>query len=359
MTRQQPTTDYCEKFGFDADWRKGRLELLHLNANDIPLGERLRTEFVVPNIPSIIAAFYARLDQNAEARKILDGVERANLEASQAAYLTSFGADFTERSYFEERLRIGVVHAWVGVPLGLYLCSFQILQAVINDHIRSSDLSRQDYRALCELVFKIGILDASLASEIYHIAQMRDMEVSVAHLEREWSAMRQAANTDALTNLANRAYLMPRLGRLLAEAIRDGRPLCVVMADLDHFKPINDTHGHQVGDQVLRDTAARLRAAVRDFDLVARYGGEEFIAVLRDTPLETALQVAERIRKRIGDSPFNIAGTSLVVTISQGIAQVRSGDSVDALIERADAALYRAKQAGRNCVVVDDDPSRD
>lgn len=347
---RQLATHYCETYGFDAAWREARLSLLDLTAADAPSGERLRSAVIAPNIEAIVAAFYARLYADAESNRILEQADRSALADSQTRYLLRFGQGFLEQAYFEDRLRIGLVHAWVGVPLGLYLCSFQVMQAVILGHIEREVSDTGERRALCEFLYKIAALDTSLASEVYHIAQMRHLESSVTRLHDERARLRYEAGTDALTGLANRASLLPRLSQALAGAVRNDRPLCVIMADLDRFKQVNDTHGHQVGDQVLRDTAVRLRTALRDFDLVGRYGGEEFIAILEDTPLDIALQIAERVRGRVGGHPFDALGTSLRVTISQGVALAHAGDSVESLIHRADTALYAAKEAGRNCV---------
>jgi diguanylate cyclase (GGDEF)-like protein len=352
-------TQYCETYGFDAAWRQARLALLDLSAEDAPWGELLRAEVIVPNVAAITEAFYAKLLADPEAQRILDAANLRNLQHSMSAYLAHYGEGYCDVAYFEDRLRIGLVHAWVGVPLSLYLCACQALQAQICKHIDLCVGTETQRRALSTFAFKISALDASLASEVYHIAQMRHLETSVTRLRDERTRLRHEAGTDALTGLANRASLLPLLAQALASAQRSGTPLCVIMSDLDYFKTVNDTHGHPAGDQVLRDTAARMGSAVRDFDLVGRYGGEEFIAVLQDTSLEVAQQVAERVRRRIGDHPFNIMDLSLKITISQGIALVHAGDSVDSLIARADAALYAAKQAGRNCVMVADDPDRD
>lgn len=359
MPHRKTPTHYCDTYGFDADWRRGRLDLLELRAADAALGESLRERIIRPCVDTIVDGFYARLQADTEAARILDVADLTRLKASQADYLRNFGTDFAMQDYFEERLRIGLVHAWVGVPLGLYLCAYQVMQAQILAVIERSEPDEGMRRALCAFVYKIGALDTSLASEIYHIAQMRHLESSVVRLHDERSRLRLEAGTDALTGLANRASLLPRLAQALAASVRSGRPLCVIMADLDRFKDVNDTYGHPVGDLVLRDTAARLGSALRDFDLVARYGGEEFIAVLQDTPLDIAVQIAERVRRRIGDHPYNVIEGGLRVTLSQGIALAHAGDSVDTLIARADVALYAAKAAGRNCVKVAEDPERD
>lgn len=359
MPHREAPTHYCETYGFDAAWRRARLNMLALSAADKPLGKRLRTAVLVPNAVSIAEAFYVRLRADPESQRILAAANMDALHRTLTGYLRNFGAGFDTLDYFEERLRIGLAHAWVGVPLGVYLCSYQILQVLIHGQIEQCIDDVQERRALRAFVDKIAVLDAALASEVYHIAQMRHLESSVNRLSDERVELRHAADTDALTGLDNRATLLLRISQLLAVAVRIGQPLCIIMADLDYFKAINDTHGHLVGDQVLRDTAARMRSAVRDFDRVGRYGGEEFIAVLQETRLDIARQIAERVRQRVGEYPFNTIEGSLRVTISQGIAESHAGDSVESLIARADTALYAAKKAGRNCVRVADEPERD
>jgi diguanylate cyclase (GGDEF)-like protein len=179
-----------------------------------------------------------------------------------------------------------------------------------------------------------------------------------AHLQgtlRVWREtaheMRTLAHTDALTGLANRRAAQEVLGREVARAARYERDLAVLMLDIDRFKVLNDGHGHPVGDRVLVALAERLRAHVRASDLIARWGGEEFVVVAPETPMPFSLQLAEQLRAQIARDPF-LDGHR--ITVSVGVASFRPGDDVDALISRADAAMYRAKEAGRNRVVVAD-----
>ena len=164
----------------------------------------------------------------------------------------------------------------------------------------------------------------------------------------------ELAVTDGLTGLHNRRYLDNHLKILLERATARGRPLSVCITDIDKFKAVNDTYGHDAGDEVLREFAGRIRATVRGADLACRYGGEEFVIVMPDTSPEVASQVAERLRSTIEDTPFTLkqAGLKLNITASLGISfNIPSGDSTDALIKRADRALYDAKNMGRNRVV--------
>lgn len=164
----------------------------------------------------------------------------------------------------------------------------------------------------------------------------------------------EMAVTDSLTGLHNRLYLETHLATLFKRAVERRRPLSVLMTDIDRFKLINDTYGHDGGDEVLREFAKRLRRNVRGSDLASRYGGEEFFIVMPDTDTSIAEVVAERIRREVASTPFpvNKNAISVPVTISVGIASVLpTGDSVSALLKRADDALYDAKAAGRNRVV--------
>ncbi|MEM5494193.1 PleD family two-component system response regulator [Hoeflea sp. AS16] len=162
------------------------------------------------------------------------------------------------------------------------------------------------------------------------------------------------AVTDALTGLNNRRYLDTHLATLVDRSNRRGRPLSVLITDIDFFKSINDTHGHEGGDDVLREFAKRVRGAVRGADLACRYGGEEFVVVMPDTTFEIAAQVAERLRDAVAGAPFRIAasGVAAPVTTSVGIATLEAdGEGADSLLRRADKALYQAKNNGRNQVV--------
>jgi two-component system cell cycle response regulator len=163
------------------------------------------------------------------------------------------------------------------------------------------------------------------------------------------------AITDALTGLYNRRYMETHVGTLVEQAATRGKPLTVLVLDIDYFKSINDGHGHDAGDDVLREFALRIRKSIRGIDLACRYGGEEFVVVMPETDLAVATMVAERLRRRIASEPFLIqkGARSVEVTISIGIAALGSGDNAASVLKRADQALYRAKRDGRNRVVPD------
>jgi len=166
----------------------------------------------------------------------------------------------------------------------------------------------------------------------------------------------EMAITDALTSLFNRRYMETHLATLLEQAASRGKPLSLLIVDIDYFKSINDGHGHDAGDDVLREFALRIRKSIRNIDLACRYGGEEFVIVMPETDMAVATVVAERLRRRIASETFAIQnGARLIdVTISVGIAALAgAADTAAALLKRADTALYRAKRDGRNRVVPD------
>ena len=160
-----------------------------------------------------------------------------------------------------------------------------------------------------------------------------------------------AARRDPLTGLFNRATLNETLEREILRARRHEHTLSLVVLDVDHFKSINDDHGHDVGDQVLKAVAERVAGAIRDTDMAFRYGGEEFVLVLNETPAEGAAVVAERLRAMLADAPIvTDDGTPLIVTASFGVASLDGHADGRSLFKAADEAMYRAKQNGRNCV---------
>jgi two-component system, cell cycle response regulator len=166
----------------------------------------------------------------------------------------------------------------------------------------------------------------------------------------------EMAITDGLTGLHNRRYMETHLATLVEQAAMRGKPLSLLILDIDFFKSVNDTYGHDAGDEVLREFATRVRKNVRGIDLACRLGGEEFVVVMPDTDAGVASIVAERIRARVAGEPFAIhkGARSIDVTVSIGMAQREAQDSgVEVLIKRADQALYRAKRDGRNRVVLD------
>lgn len=162
----------------------------------------------------------------------------------------------------------------------------------------------------------------------------------------------ELAVIDPLTGLNNRRYLETHLGGLLEHAGRHARPVSIMILDIDFFKRVNDTYGHDAGDEVLKNFANRVKRRVRSADLMCRLGGEEFVVVMPETKLATAQSVGERIRATVAALPFPIDNgeRAIAMTVSIGVADSLGGESIDALLRRADQALYLSKNAGRNRV---------
>ena len=186
--------------------------------------------------------------------------------------------------------------------------------------------------------------------------QLKSTTSEIDTLRRNFEEVRREAMTDALTGIANRKYFDIHLRTSMLHSMENGRPLSLVLVDIDHFKNFNDKYGHQTGDDVLRLVAHTLASNIKGRDTAARYGGEEFGVILPDTILETARILAENIRTSINNKRFRKKQTGeelSTITISLGIAQYRPSEAVVDFIQRADDGLYQAKRTGRNKVVTE------
>ena len=184
-----------------------------------------------------------------------------------------------------------------------------------------------------------------------HITMLRlrkDLEIRNAELER-------LASTDYLTNLYNRRRFFLTTEKIFTEAVRTGYPISITLIDLDHFKQVNDTHGHLIGDQVLIQIAHLIRDGCRENDMAARYGGEEFVILHPNIGRLAAFQIIEKIRERVEATPYISNADEIGMTLSAGIVDIeicKDCPRVDDMLALADKALYRAKDGGRNQVVV-------
>ena len=243
---------------------------------------------------------------------------------------------------------------------GLRLCS-QIRSLERTRNVPILALAEPDNNARMVRGLEIGVNDF-LARPIDRnelLARVRSQVRKRRYTERLRDNVQMSiemAITDALTGLFNRRYMESHLGTLIEQAASRGKPLATLIIDIDYFKAINDTHGHDAGDDVLRDFALRIKRSIRGIDLACRYGGEEFVLVMPETDMAVAAMVAERLRRCIAGEPFAIqqGAKTIPVTISIGIAALRGKeDTAAGLLKRADQALYRAKRDGRNRVVPD------
>lgn len=207
-----------------------------------------------------------------------------------------------------------------------------------------------------------GRVDEDLLRDAGRDDELAAMQIELARLlarlTEQNQALEELATTDTLTRLANRRALNERLAGEVARQRRHGQPLSLLAIDIDHFKQVNDSRGHAVGDQVLQGLAAILRSGTRQTDLVARQGGEEFIVLLPGSTLEGARLLAEHLRARVAAEPVQSSEGPVPLSISIGVASLGAAENAEALLERADQALYRAKRGGRDQVcLADEDPS--
>jgi diguanylate cyclase (GGDEF)-like protein len=172
-----------------------------------------------------------------------------------------------------------------------------------------------------------------------------------AELEKANRELEQIAAYDSLSGLLNRRSLFTRMSIEIERSLRLDVPLTGLMIDIDRFKSINDNYGHQCGDTVLHEIGGRLQAGLRKYDYAGRYGGEEFFVVLSNSNEVQSLGIGERFRKDMEDSQFSCNGESFTITVSIGVARYTPGESQESWIERADRAMYAAKQAGRNKIL--------
>jgi two-component system cell cycle response regulator len=241
---------------------------------------------------------------------------------------------------------------------GLRLCS-QIRSLERTRNVPILAIAEPDNNARLLRGLEIGVNDYLMRpiDKNEMLARVRTQIKKKRYTERlrdNVQASIEMAITDALTGLHNRRYMESHLATLAEQASSRGKPLALMILDIDYFKAINDTYGHDAGDDVLREFAVRIRKSIRGIDLACRYGGEEFVIVMPETDLHVAGMVAERLRRSIAGEPFavNKATKRIDVTISIGLSMLeRKGEAITDVLKRADTALYRAKHDGRNRVV--------
>jgi diguanylate cyclase (GGDEF)-like protein len=261
-----------------------------------------------------------------------------------------------QRNHQARNVLIGVV----ALALFAFLCFFVLLylvrQRVLQPVLKATDL----VVGLAEERFDSPIPQARYADEVgdmlraLHVLKARSLERISLASERETliEQLQISSNTDFLTGALNRRAFFAHSEQQLAIAQRYQRNLALILLDIDHFKRINDLHGHLAGDNILRSTVAMIGQALRKMDILARYGGEEFIILLPEADLEQGIAVAEKLRTELIHGTFAIDDArQIAITASFGVSALRTEESLDALIRRADAALYLAKDQGRNRVV--------
>lgn len=274
---------------------------------------------------------------------------------------------------------------YIGATLGIALASagatwWYVQQAMARQRSEQDQVTRQSLQRLRSLANRVAANvdeyttrvdeistalrapegkreEAVLAAVSKLIDANRTMRVQLDSAEerlhaqsRQIESQAVEARTDALTQVANRRAFDYELAQCVADLARDGKPVSLLLLDVDHFKKFNDAHGHQAGDEGLRQVARVLRHCTAETELVARYGGEEFAIIFRGAPLMSVRHAAERIRVTVASTAIRFEGKELHVSVSAGLAELQSNEDEGMFIQRVDEALYASKKAGRNCI---------
>jgi len=348
----QATRSLCDQMQITPKELQTRLAFLSVGEKDGRNLVEIR-DVMSSCVDELIGEFYDHLLQFEELRGILSDpklVER--LKGSQREYLLSLGrfADCVE--YAEGRLRIGLTHERVGLKQKWYLGAYNKLFELIVRRLTtrySGDAARLS--SLILTLNKILTLDEIFVVETYYQATLQRLEDSLGQLKDAHRQLEGLSRRDSLAPVNNRRALMEALAVEFHRSRRYQHPFALLFLDVDHFKEINDRHGHVFGDHVLLHVVKLVRGIIRPPDIIGRYGGEEFIIGLVECDQAGALQIAERIRLKIAQDQFAWGQFVTAVTVSIGVVMLSAEiDRVETLITRADQAMYHAKRRGRNRV---------
>ncbi len=224
------------------------------------------------------------------------------------------------------------------------------LKVDVNEHLKTIQAALTQKQS-CTAQSELGEQLAELVAQVKHVEQ------EAANAKAELEEQKVKAVTDSLTGLPNREAYNERGFHEWNRWQRYGHPLTIVVCDIDHFKKINDTYGHQAGDRVLQVLSKAMSKRLREVDFMARYGGEEFVILLPETPQAQGFEVMDKIRSVIASTPFRFKQVPVQVTFSMGIVGLKQGDTLESAFALADELLYKAKEAGRNCCKQDERPA--
>jgi diguanylate cyclase len=324
----------------------------------------LMGECDVPPIPENYELFYAyAAGENPSVARII-----GDMLAARRPFTPAIVQELRERSSSRERTEraVGTIGANVTSQIDEVIAKLEAASKGAEDYGQALSAARgelggaQSPDHLRKLVGNLISATKEMETKTHTLEQ--ELHVSsqqVSELKTQLESVRKESLTDPLTGIANRKAFDTDLNAAIAEARANGEKLSLFMCDIDKFKSFNDTWGHQTGDQVLRLVANCLSENVKGRDTAARFGGEEFSVIVRHAGVEAAVVLAEQIRSHVQSKKLIKKSTGDVlgsITISIGVAELAPGEAAASLIQRADACLYRAKHAGRNCVVGDNDP---
>ena len=316
----------------------------------------------LPPLPDIFELFYAYYDgEEPEVVRSIDIMTSQNIaltvERCQELHSRLIAKkDSTSKETLEKAEEI------VGMTLDDVDQIFEIVKDSNSGfsgslaHINEVMLNAIQAEQFKELLKTVMMEAQKMVSENSSLEKKLEKSANIMHdLKEEMEQIRKEAFTDTLTGIANRKKFDLEIVRLVAEARSEITPLSMIFIDIDHFKSFNDTFGHQIGDQVLRLVARSLKDSLKGQDFSCRYGGEEFVIILPQTPVNGAMKIADILREKIRSKDIKNRSTGETlsrISISCGVAQLKNEEEIDHWVERADRALYKAKQEGRNRVVM-------
>jgi diguanylate cyclase (GGDEF)-like protein/PAS domain S-box-containing protein len=240
---------------------------------------------------------------------------------------------------------------WLGAPLKTPSDIIGVIAAQDYENLNSYSDRDKDFLAFISAQIALGIERKYAQDEL--VAAKESLRLANLGLQQALTREQRISRTDSLTDAHNRRYFFEIADHQFAVAKRYGKPISMIMFDIDHFKQFNDSYGHQVGDEILRQVTQIAGRQLRESDILVRYGGEEFAILLPNNTMRESAVVAERIRERIADYKMDVKGAMVSITISIGVAEILSStQTLDQLVQQVDSAMYAAKNAGRNCVVL-------
>ncbi len=322
-----------------------RLALYHMGQHKIPID------------PLNYTVWYEHVSgRNDELSQAISAVLKENREFTTQINRNLYKEYIQERNMrLVEKVRCQIRKVLLDlVGTGGDISTFAAVMQGYADQLQEDDMAADDVSRILDGIIEetrtIKGSSSNLKERFFNATQ--EME----SLRKDLDEVQRQASTDGLTGLSNRRVFESRLAREALNSKQSKQPLCLIMVDIDHFKRVNDTYGHLVGDMVLKQAAELLQSSVKGRDMVARYGGEEFMLILPDTPLAGAVTVAEKICDYFQRNEWKRRDNEQrigPVTVSQGVALYKYSENLDDFIKRVDDALYRSKTCGRNRVSVE------
>lgn len=291
-----------------------------------------------------------------EQERVMERIARALEGVGELTFIAG-GDDAAERAR-EKNFDLIIVSLTMRNTDGLRVCS-KLRSFEETRHVPILVMVDDGNTKLLVRALEMGVNDYVVrpVDRMEFLARVKTQLKRKRYADRLWENFHlsmQLATTDAVTGLYNRHYLTSHMETRLQAAQKSGKPLSVLMMDIDHFKAVNDTYGHAVGDIVLKEFSNRVGKNIRGVDLAARYGGEEFVVMMPETPTDWAFMIGDRLRQEVCDNKFDVGLSTgpIDISVSIGVATSEEGQSPSQLLEEADKALYAAKEGGRNKVVI-------